>query len=315
MILPGQLTDLTARPSLRLSWVLLFLNVGFFVLLSLLYPSWPGPRIREKLNDPDFKSSVIQMYGQTLDGIEKKNLPPSQNELFSRTLRDQKFWARLDTVQFVGDQVQIEESRKILKEFYTSYLASAHYQLGLGTMELSPWSWLTYQFVHASWLHLAGNIFLIFMLVSFLERRISAEWLAAVYLLSGFAGGAGFLFFDNVGSLSVVGASASACGLIGFTLSTQLTRHMSWFYIVAPVQGRGYGQIYLPVFFLFPVFLVSDFVSLLWEPSGVAANVAVSAHVSGALMGIGCGILYLFFRSKSASHGIFSDHNGLHELS
>lgn len=315
MILPGQLTDLTARPTLRLSWVLLLLNVSFFLILSLLYPAWPSSDIREKLSDQNFKSSVIQMYVQTLDTIEKINIPHSENALFSRALRDQKFWARLDTVKFAGDQVQIAESRTVLKDFYTSYLESAHYQLGLGTMELSPWSWLTYQFVHASWMHLAGNIFLIFMLVSFLEKKINSEWLAAVYLLSGFAGGAGFLFFDNVGSLSVVGASASACGLIGFTICTQLTGHMPWFYIVAPVQGRGYGQIYLPVFFLFPMFLVSDFVSLLWEPSGVAANVAVSAHVSGALMGIGCGLLYLFLRSKSASHRIFSYNDGLHELS
>jgi membrane associated rhomboid family serine protease len=315
LILPGQLSDLTSKPNLKLSWVLLFLNVGFFVLLSFLYPVWPHSSVRNQLNDPNFKGSVVKMYLQTLDAVEKQNRALSEAALFSTALRDQKFWARLDTIAFVGDQVQITETKKILKEFYTSYLASAHYQLGLGTMELSPWSWLTYQFVHASVAHLIGNIFLIFMLVSFLEKKISSEWLAAVYLLSGFAGGAGFLFFDHVGSLSVVGASASACGLMGFTLCTQLTRHMPWFYMVAPVKERGYGQIHLPVFFIFPIFLVSDFVSLLWEPSGVAANIAVSAHVSGALMGILCGLVYLFLRSKAPSHGIFGDHNGLHELS
>lgn len=90
---------------------------------------------------------------------------------------------------------------------------------------------------------------------------------------------------------------------------------MPWGYMMAPIKN-GYGQIYLPVFFIFPVFLVSDFVTLLWEPTGIAANVAVSAHVGGVIMGMLLGCTYLIFlRSKASSHRVFSNHDGLHELS
>jgi membrane associated rhomboid family serine protease len=101
---------------------------------------------------------------------------------------------------------------------------------------------------------------------------------------------------------------------MSFLLATRGHKTMPWFYVIAPIKS-GYGKIYLPVFFIFPVFLVSDFVSLLWEPNGVASNVAVSAHVGGAFMGLLMGLLYLFFRRKSAAHRVFSYDDGFHELS
>lgn len=313
MIIPGEFSSLTKKPSLKFSWIILGLNVFVFCLISMLYSPWPSRDLASKLDDPAFKRSVAAMYVQTLDHVEFENLEANLNSLYATALRDQKFWNRLDTFKFTGDQVQIREDIATIKTFYQSYLQSAQYQLGLGSFEVSPWSWVTYQFVHSSVIHLIGNILVIFLLISYLEKSVSELWIATVYLLTGFAGGISFLLFDSVGSLSVVGASASACGLMTFLIATRVAGTMPWFYMVAPVKG-GYGQIYLPVFFIFPVFLVSDFVTLLWEPSGVSASVAVSAHVGGALMGFFLGAYYLLLRGKTTSHGIFSHHDGLHKL-
>jgi len=149
--------------------------------------------------------------------------------------------------------------------------------------------------------------------ISYLEQTVKAGWLVNIYLLSGFVGGIFFLSIDKSGGMSVIGASASASGLMGFLLVYHNNKLMPWFYMLAPVK-EGYGKIYLPVFFILPIFLMSDFITLWWEPTGVATNVAVSAHVGGALTGMFIGLVYLLFRSKAASHSIFSDDDGLHKL-
>lgn len=314
MIFPGEFKDFSVKPSLKLSWVVLFLNVIIFAVMSLVFESWPSYKIRQQLNDEHFINAVYQMYLQSIDPVEKKNLNGGVAAVYSRALKDQKFWSRISDYPFAGDQVEIKATRAVIQDFYKSYLQSAQYQYGLGSFEASPWSWLTYQFVHASLIHLISNMMIVFLIISYLEKTMSSHWIAAIYLLSGFAGGAAFLFFDNVGSLSVIGASASATGLLSFLLISQCGQLMPWYFLIAPLK-KGYGKIYLPVFFIFPIFLVSDFVSLLWEPNGVAANVAVSAHVGGAFMGFLLGGLYLFLGSKSAAHRVFSDNDGFHELS
>lgn len=313
MICPGDFNEFNQKPSLKISWVVLFLNFFVYIASVVLFEAWPSQELYKKLNDEKFIRSVSEMYLQTMDPIEKKKINANINAIYSRALKDQKFWTRVGDYPFVGDQVQISESKKTIKIFYESYLKSPQYHFGLGALENSPWSWVTYQFAHASFLHLMGNLIIIFLIISYLEKQIPPTWIAAAYLFSGFAGGISFLYLDSVGGMSVVGASASASGLMSFLLIINSNKLMPWGFLIAPVK-KGYGQIYLPVFFIFPVFLLSDFISLLWEPSGIASNVAVSAHVGGVFMGLMMGGYYLLFGSKSSTHSVFGHNDGLHEL-
>lgn len=313
MIYPGNFKEFNQKPSFKLSWMVLFLNVFLYVLIAMVFETWPSREMRKTLNDEKFISSVYEMYIQTVDPIDKRNLSRNINAVYSQALKDQKFWSRAADYPFTGDQVRIAENRKVIKEFYEGYLNSPQYHFGLGNIEVSPWSWITYQFVHASFIHLFGNLMLIFLIISYLEKSVDSTWIAATYLFSGFAGGISFLFFDSVGGMSVVGASGSASGLLSFLLITNSSRIMPWGFLIAPIKN-GFGLIYLPVFFIFPIFLLSDFISLLWEPSGVVSNVAISAHVGGVFMGLILGSYYLLFGSKASSHSIFSYDDGLHEL-
>lgn len=330
MIFPGDFNELTRPPRLTLSWMVLLLNVFFYIVITLIYDPWPTYSARKTLTDEKFLNSVYEMYIQTLDPIEKKDLDKSYNQSDSmssrvsaisfQALKNQKFWNRVNDFPFIGDQVQISASRKIISDFYQSYLNSPQHHFGLGTLEVSPWSWMTYQFVHISFLHLLGNLVLGFLLISYLEKSVHSLWIGATYLFSGFAGGVAFLFFDSINSgsgMSVIGASASASGLLGFLLITRGNQLMPWGFFIAPVKS-GFGKIYLPVFFIFPLFLVSDFLNLLWTPSGIVSNVAVSAHVGGFLMGLIMGTYYLllfkFLGSKTTSHGVFSYNDGFHKL-
>ncbi len=275
--------------------------------------TWPSNELAEKMQQESFKHSLYEMYNQTQDPIEIKS-GETVDSVFYRAIKDEKFWSRIDSFPFAGDQIAIAEVKSVMTSFYKSYKASPQFQFGLGGFEASPWSWVTYQFIHASFVHLFGNLIIIFLVMAYLEQTVSSGVLVGIYLLSGFVGGMFFLSMDRSGGMSVIGASASASGLLGFLLVYHNSKLMPWFYMLAPVKD-GYGKIYLPVFFILPIFLMSDFITLWWEPTGVATNVAVSAHVGGALTGMIMASVYLLFRSKAASHGIFSDDDRLHELS
>jgi len=55
-------------------------------------------------------------------------------------------------------------------------------------------------------------------------------------------------------------------------------------YFISPVQGH-FGFIYLPTLLIAPLFLLSDFGSLLATPEGLGGGVAYSAHIGGTLIG------------------------------
>jgi membrane associated rhomboid family serine protease len=313
MIFPGYVSQDSFKPSFKLSWIILILNLVIYFGIAFAFNAWPNAEVRKKIVEEKFKRSVFEMYVQTLDPIEKSQLFGPLDTVYSRALKDEKFWARLNTFPFRGDKVQIEEVKTVLGVFHKTYKESAQFQYGLGSFEVSPWSWLTYQFVHASLLHLFGNMLIVFLVLSFLEKFISIGWLVCVYIFSGFAGGVAFLNFDDVGSMSVVGASASASGILAFLLILKNRELMPWFFMLAPIKN-GWGKIYLPVFFIFPLFLVPDFLSLLSEPGGVSSNVAVSAHIGGTFAGMIMALVYIFFGSKSASHRVFGYHDRLNEL-
>lgn len=290
MIVPGLFSLFVKRPRWTLGWCILVLNILIFAHSQLSYETWPSKSMTEQVRDKNFAYALVEMYKQTLDPIEMTDATEIKA---SDALRDHRFWKRVRNFPFQGDQVQVEINRKRLLQFQDEYFASAQYQLGLGRIENSPWSWVTYQFTHASVLHLIGNMVVLFLLISYLEASVGLFWLVSVYLMGGFGGGISYLLFEGSGSMAVVGASASAFAIMAFLVTVKRNEFMPWSYLIAPVS-HGYGVIYLPAFFVFPVFLMSDFIAALWEPSGLTSSVAVSAHIGGALVGFVMGFSYLF---------------------
>ncbi len=290
MIIPGFFYLFFKRPQMTLAWSIFLVNIVIFAYSQFNFDEWPSKSMSEQVKDKNFSYAISEMYKQTLDPVELANWRGTVTA--SEALRDHRFWSRVSTFPFQGDQVQVEINRKLLQQFQKEYYLSSQYQLGLGRIDNSPWSWVTYQFTHASIFHLLGNMLIIFLLVSYLETSVGLFWLISVYLFSGFGGGVSYLLFEGSGSMAVVGASASAFGLMAFLVTIKRNQLMPWSYIIAPVP-QGYGIIYLPAFFIFPVFLMTDFITALWEPAGVTSSVAVSAHVGGALVGFALGLTYL----------------------
>ena len=89
------------------------------------------------------------------------------------------------------------------------------------------WLLVTSIFLHSGFVHLALNMLSLYFLGSFVEEVFGGPRFAALYVLSGLAGGIAYLFFD--GSGSAVGASGAIFGLLGSIFGYTIRRGtFSW---------------------------------------------------------------------------------------
>lgn len=140
------------------------------------------------------------------------------------------------------------------------------------------WQLLTFQFMHASWLHLICNSLVIFFFGRPVEAAIGSRRFLALYFLSGIVGGLVQMLFalliPSFAGGAVVGASAGASGLVAaFALMNWSERFTLILYFI-PVTMRGR--------------------TLLWVSLGIAiagmmvpnSSIANAAHLGGILFGI-----------------------------
>lgn len=317
MLFPGSIKRSEIQPQLNVAYMVVILNVMIYIVSNLLFSPWPSSHSLDQLQNKNLDVAMSQMYLQTLDPIEKKEYTSlTAEQIAVQALKDHRFWSRVADFPFSGDQVQIEKMRLLITDVKKEYQDSVQYQYGLAPTQTSPWAWVTYQFTHYSLIHLLGNLVFIFLIISYLEKFIEPAVIALVYVVGGIGGGVGFLFLNLEGNLAVIGASGSLCALMAFLVVVKKNETMPYSYFFAPVP-RGYGEIYLPAFLIFPIYLVADFTAVLYTPGGITSTIAHSAHIGGTITGLLLGGGYLlttFFRRKAASHGILGDDDGFDEL-
>ena len=141
------------------------------------------------------------------------------------------------------------------------------------------WQLLTYQFMHANFLHLFFNGWAIYTFGLALEADLGAKRFVALMLASGIIGGVvqsgvGFVWPHYFGDAAVVGASACAFGLVAAFAALYPTRELT-----------------MLIFFIIPVTLAAR--TLLYVSAALALigfglrwdNVAHAAHLGGMAMG------------------------------
>jgi membrane associated rhomboid family serine protease len=144
---------------------------------------------------------------------------------------------------------------------------------------------ITFQFMHAGWMHLIGNMLVIYFFGRAMEETLGRWGMLKLYLLSGTVGGLmqiGLAFaFPHYFSGGVVGASAGGFGLI----AAFATR--------APHQPITMFLYFFPITFEARVLLILEaamaLMGLLGPLAGIRAftgNIAHAAHLGGMLTGI-----------------------------
>jgi membrane associated rhomboid family serine protease len=162
--------------------------------------------------------------------------------------------------------------------FSTGPLIEYHYfALSLAGLKSGyVWQLLTYQFMHAGWLHIIFNSFAIYFFGRSVETILGPGRFLMVYFSSGIIGGLVQMLFAYLFApfdIPVVGASAGAFGLVAaFAVMNWMERFTLLIYFI-PVTMRGR--------------------TLLWGSIGVAligmltpgSGVANAAHLGGILTG------------------------------
>ena len=294
MILPGRVFyKKYHQPAFTLSTVVVALCTFLYMYLSYTQPD-QTELVIERLKPQD-QWKIENMYRQSLDPILTNRAVSAIQADPKNAFKDQNFWLRSQSYIFKGDAMELVEFKKFLYDFNEEYKNSAAYQFGLSSDATTPMAWITYQFVHTNFMHLLMNMVFLFLIIAQLERRIRSEWIIAVFLFSGFGAGVFYLISAENSALAMIGASGSISGLMAFASVVLYDTRIKWSYFVTPLKG-AYGTIYLPAYYIFIVFLVTDFTRMLGSSDGVQASVAHSAHVGGAIVGVFLGFFFLFDR-------------------
>jgi membrane associated rhomboid family serine protease len=134
-----------------------------------------------------------------------------------------------------------------------------------GDILARPWTLITVNFTHASFLHIAFNMYSLFVVGPPLERFLGRTRFLALFLISGIGSVIAVDFFLPGGAL---GASGAIFGLLGTLV------------IFARRMGIRSAQLY--------VVIVINLALGYFVPS-----VAWQAHIGGLIVGVGLGFLLL----------------------
>lgn len=163
-----------------------------------------------------------------------------------------------------------------LYAFFNTYgMSPARLTAGNGIETL-----LTSMFVHAGFLHLAGNMLFLWIFGDNLEDEMGPVWFLSFYLMGGFGAGLAQYAVDPLSPVPVVGASGAVAAVMGG-------------YLLMFPKARV--DVLIVAFVFFRVFTLPAWTMLLgWfglqlfngaNTWGVGAGVAFWAHAGGFLIG------------------------------
>jgi membrane associated rhomboid family serine protease len=143
---------------------------------------------------------------------------------------------------------------------------------------------LTSMFLHASWLHIIGNMWFLWIFGDNIEDYLGHFGYLVFYLVSGFAAMFTHILLNAGSNVPALGASGAIAGVMGgyFVLYPR-ARVMMWF---PPIFF-----FYLPAWLVLGYWFLTQFLSgaatSIAGAGGASGGIAVWAHVGGFVAGIG----------------------------
>jgi len=160
------------------------------------------------------------------------------------------------------------------------------------------WPFITSMFLHAGWLHIIGNMWVLWIFGDNVEDRLGPRRFAAFYLICGIAASVVHWLTNQDSTVPALGASGAIAGVMGAYL---VLFPKARIVLMIPV-------LFIPFFFEVPAVFFLVFWYLLQLVSGAlalsstqhASGVAFWAHVGGFGAGIALLPLFLIGRPKRA---------------
>lgn len=277
------------------TWMLIALNL--FIFLATWEP-------KRSFSAEISSSEMLVMTGKLYYQFQEpgtKNLPYfTRNQWMIKGglgIKDPWFIENAATYDFFGDALAIERWRESVRAYQNQVQAKSSYVFGLRTQNASPFSWVTYQFMHAGWLHLLGNMLMLLIFAAAVETTIGSLGTGLIFIFSGFAGALMFMLLSPPSLAPMIGASGALSGVMAFYAAFEKRKRISFFYFVSPMPGY-FGWIYLPTILIFPLCFLSDLVGYMSTPNEIGAGIAYTAHIGGALFGASLGFGLRYFRKS-----------------
>jgi membrane associated rhomboid family serine protease len=149
---------------------------------------------------------------------------------------------------------------------------------------------ITYQFLHAGFLHAAGNLLYLWIFGNNVEDRLGPLGFLVFYIWAGVVAALVQVIVDPTSDIPLVGASGAISGVLGaYLVLFPRARVVSLVFLVFFFQIIAVPAVVL-LSFWFVLQLMSGLASLA-APSDVAAGgVAFFAHIGGFLAGVAVGL-------------------------
>ncbi len=158
---------------------------------------------------------------------------------------------------------------------------------GLVPTDPRPWAFVTTIFVHVGWLHLLGNLFMLFLAGPPLEDRWGRPLYAAFFVVGGAAAAAFWMLLSIDVDLPLIGASGAVAALFGAFMVRfwGSTIRLGYFFIG---MGRVLrGTFNAPAGLLLAAWVAGEiWKAWLGDRMGSVGGTAYWAHVGGFLFGV-----------------------------
>jgi membrane associated rhomboid family serine protease len=137
---------------------------------------------------------------------------------------------------------------------------------------------LSSMFMHASWLHIGGNMLYLWIFGDNIEDRIGSAKFLAFYMLCGLAASAADIMFKTDSMIPSLGASGAIAGVLGAYLVLFPRRR------VRVLMARTIVN--LPAFIVLGLWIALQVFSQISVVGGQAGGVAYMAHIGGFIAGV-----------------------------
>jgi membrane associated rhomboid family serine protease len=222
--------------------------------------------------DDEFERLV---YGEP-DAVEREFAEVAEE--FGEMVRDSHAPSNVDEEQTELDRLTdaVLESRN----------EHSFFRWGLIPADFSFVGLVTHMFMHGGWLHLIGNLLILYLAGPFIEDVWGRPLYTLFYFLSGCAAAAAFIAFNAGSEVPMIGASGAIAGVMGAFLVHYHRTQIKFFYMVGFFIR---GTFDAPAWMMLPMWL-GEQLALALMIGGAAAGVAYWAHIGGFVFGIGAAL-------------------------
>ncbi len=149
---------------------------------------------------------------------------------------------------------------------------------------------VTYVFLHAGWLHVAGNMLYLWIFGNNVEDTLGRWWFVVAFFAFGIASALVQVAVDPSSDAPLIGASGAISGVLGvYLVLFPRARVMSLVFLVF-----FYQLMEVPAVLLLGLWFVLQLLSVLLSlgaPTETVGGVAFFAHIGGFLAGVAIGLV------------------------